>query len=131
MCTNSKWILFGLISCVGISVLSACSGKNIHTTLTDDKSVLVRQWTLQTRKFFEAGNRGSDYSNPVLFENTLIFGNRSVGIVSIYPMINQLRWVLPIENGVMSGLTVHKQSIYFGAGDGFLYSVDAENGQVN
>ena len=38
--------------------------------------------------------------------NTLVFGNRSVGLVALYPAINQQRWVLPIHGGVVSQLAV-------------------------
>jgi outer membrane protein assembly factor BamB len=113
------------------SLFWGCSGSNIHKDLTPDPHVLVRKWTLQTHKGYDLSNRGSEYSNPVLVENTLVFGNRSVGLVSMYPTINQQRWVLPIKNGVMSQLAVDKGSVYFGGGDGFLYSVSLENGRVN
>ena len=66
-----------------------------------------------------------------MVENTLVFGNRSIGLVSIYPSINQQRWVLPIPGGVISELSVDRGSVYFGGGDGFLYSVNLESGNVN
>jgi outer membrane protein assembly factor BamB len=67
----------------------------------------------------------------VLYQDTLVFGNQAVGLVALYPTINQQRWVLPIPNGVMSELTIDRGSIYFAGGDGFLYSVDFETGRVN
>ncbi|MGK5083790.1 PQQ-binding-like beta-propeller repeat protein [Bdellovibrionota bacterium FG-1] len=110
----------------------ACTGRNIHSDLKDNPQVLVRKWTLQTHPAFEAGDRGSgEYSNPVLVENTLVFGSRSVGLIALYPNLNQQRWVLPIKGGVISELTIDKGAIYFGGGDGFLYSVNLENGRVN
>jgi outer membrane protein assembly factor BamB len=110
---------------------SSCGGRDIHKELKENKDVLVRRWTLSTHGPFEAGDRGTEYSNPVLSENTLIFGNQSVGLIAIYPNLNQQRWVLPIPKGVMSELLVDKGSVYFGGGDGFLYSVNADNGRVN
>ncbi len=77
------------------------------------------------------GDHGTEYSNPVVVENAIIFGNRSVGLVSFYPSLNQQRWVLPIRGGVMSELSVDQNNVYFGGGDGFLYSVNLENGKVN
>lgn len=91
----------------------------------------MRKWTLPTHEQFEAGDRGAEYSNPVLVENTLVFGNQSVGLIALYPMINQQRWVLPVPGGVVSELAVQQESVYFGGGDGFFYSVDVETGQVN
>lgn len=114
------------------AVASGCTGRNIHRDLTDDSKILVRKWTLQTHGPFDAGDRGNgEYSNPVLVENTLVFGNRSVGLVALYPTINQQRWVLPIPGGVVSELAVEKGSVFFGGGDGYLYSVSLENGRVN
>jgi outer membrane protein assembly factor BamB len=103
----------------------------VHSDLHDDNRVLVRRWTLPTHGPFEAGDHGTEYSNPVVIENTLVFGNRSVGLVSLYPKINQQRWVLPIRGGVVSELATDQQSVYFGGGDGYLYSVNLENGKVN
>ena len=68
---------------------------------------------------------------PYVVDNTLVFGNQSVGLVAIYPSLNQERWVLPIPHGVMSELLVDKGNIYFGGGDGFIYSVSLDNGRVN
>lgn len=119
--------------CASLAVLtavSACSGRNIHSDLKDDPSVLVRQWTMATHGAFDAGDRGTEYSNPVLHENTLLFGNQSTGLVSLYPGLMQTRWVLPIPGGVVSELTVDRGFVYFGGGDGFLYSVSVENGRV-
>lgn len=111
--------------------LPGCAGRNLHSELGSDPDILVRKWTLPTHGEFQAGDHGTEYSNPVLFENTLVFGNRSVGLISLYPTINAQRWVLPIPGGVVSELTVAQGSVFFGAGDGFLYSVNLENGRVN
>ncbi len=108
-----------------------CSSSQIHSDLSNDSKILVRRWTLPTHGPFEAGDHGTEYSNPVIFENTLVFGNRSRGLVSIYPSINQQRWQLPIRGGVVSELIINSGSVYFGGGDGYLYSVNLENGQIN
>jgi hypothetical protein len=68
---------------------------------------LVRRWAISTRPgVLDAGDRGSEYSNAVIHENTLVFGTRGAGLVSIYPNINQQRWVLPISGGVVSELSI-------------------------
>jgi len=78
-----------------------------------------------------AGDHGTEYSNPVVVDNTLVFGNQSVGLISVYPALNQQRWTLPITHGVVSELAVDQGNVFFGGGDGFLYSVNLENGRVN
>ena len=125
----NKYLLFVLASLSLIT--SGCSGRNIHPDLKEDLHVLHRKWTLSTHGPFEAGDHGTEYSNPMISDNTLVFGNRSVGLVSLYPGVNQQRWVLPIKNGVASELTIDHGSVYFAGGDGFLYAVSLETGRVN
>lgn len=122
-----------LVLSLGILTLSiaGCSGRNIHSDLKDSTDVLVRRWTLPTRNTFNIGDRGFEFSNPILVENTLIFGNQSVGLICTYPGINRQRWVLPIPGGVMSEIAADRGTVYFGGGDGFFYSVSAETGKVN
>jgi outer membrane protein assembly factor BamB len=126
-----KILLLFIFSALLSGLASGCGGRDIHKELTENKDVLLRRWTFSTHGQFEAGDRGTEYSNPVLADNTLIFGNQSVGLIAIYPILNQQRWVLPIPKGVMSELLVDKSSVYFGGGDGFLYSVNTDNGRVN
>lgn len=117
-----------------VSVLvmtSACAGRNIHPRMTADSRVLVREWTYQTRQEFAAGEKNAEFSNPVIYENTLVFGSQSKGLVALYPSTNQVRWSLEINHGVTSELAVDKGSVYFVGGDGQLYSVNLENGRIN
>ncbi|MBL7715770.1 MAG: PQQ-binding-like beta-propeller repeat protein [Bdellovibrionales bacterium] len=107
-----------------------CSGRNIHSDLKDDTAVMVRKWTLQTNPHHEAGDRGTEYSNAVLAENTLIFGSRTEGLVAVYPKILEVRWTLPIKGGVVSPIVLDRGLAYFGGGDGFVYAVTIENGRV-
>lgn len=110
---------------------SGCAGRNINSNLKDDPNVLARDWVITTHGPFLAGDRGTEYSRAAMWENTLLFGARSVGLIAIYPKINQTRWSLPIENGVISEIAVDDGNAYFGGGDGFLYSVRIDSGQVN
>lgn len=126
-----SFIKSGIAGTLALFLFSACTGPRTHEDLKNDPMIMVRKWTLSTHGPFELGDHGTEYSNPILNENTLIFGNRSVGLMSIYPMLNQQRWSLPIRGGVVSEITVDRGNVYFGGGDGFLYSVNAESGQVN
>lgn len=111
--------------------LVGCTGRNIHPELKADSHIMTRHWTMQTHGPFEAGDHGTEYSNPILTEHTLVFGNRSVGLVSLYPTLNQQRWILPIHGGVVSEISVDHGNVFFGGGDGYFYSVSQENGRVN
>ncbi len=111
----------------------ACAQRNIHRDLRENDEVLLRRWTLQTRNWLESdsGDRGFEFSNPVVHQNTLIFGSHEKGLISIYPKLMQRRWMVPIPQGVQSEILIDHGSVYFGGGDGFLYSVDAETGRIN
>ncbi|MDR3607684.1 MAG: PQQ-binding-like beta-propeller repeat protein [Oligoflexia bacterium] len=108
-----------------------CSSPNIHKDLKDDPRVMVRKGTSPTRTTYEMGDRGTEYSNAVFAGETLIFGNQTVGLICLYPKMNRQRWSLKIEGGVSSELLADNDSVYFGGGDGYLYSVNTETGRVN
>lgn len=111
--------------------LVGCAGRNIHRELPMDTKVLTRGWTYPTHGRFDANDRGFEYSGSVIYDNTLIFGNSTQGVTSLYPGLLRVRWNFPVQNGVISELAVDKKSLYFGGGDGFLYCLNADTGKVN
>jgi outer membrane protein assembly factor BamB len=120
----------GAVAALG---LAGCAGRNIHRELSADPTLLQREWTLATRSLDQAlaGDRGSEYSNPILVDQSLVFGNQSVGLVSLYPSLMQVRWTLPIPGGVVSEVAAAGGTLFFGGADGFLYAVNSENGRVS
>jgi outer membrane protein assembly factor BamB len=116
---------------LSLGLMCGCGGPLKYRDLRPDPNILRRDWTLATHGPFEIGDHGTEFSNPVILENTLVFGNQSRGLVSLYPRISQKRWDLAISGGVISELTTDHGVAYFGGGDGFLYAVDLENGRVN
>jgi outer membrane protein assembly factor BamB len=90
----------------------------------------MRKWIFQTQSAFEAGDHGTEFSNPIVIGNTLVFGSRNMGLTSVYPLLKQKRWSLPIQGGVVSELASDSDFVYFGGGDGFLYCVQLENGRI-
>ncbi len=120
----------GLSAVLGLAA-AGCAGKNINRDLGADSRILVRQWTIPTSTLTEAGDHGFEVANPLVHENTLIYGSRAGGLTSLYPTLQQSRWSLPIPGGVLSEVALDRGTLYFGGGDGFLYSVNAENGRVN
>ena len=121
----SAYVALGLL-------LTSCAGPNLRPGFRAKEPVFERQWTLSTRtRTLLAGERGVEFSNPVLWENSLIFGTSEAGLVATYPSLGgQIRWVLPIRGGIVSELTQNSNSLYFGGADGFVYAVDAETGRV-
>lgn len=113
-------------------LLAGCAGPDLRPGYSADAPVLRREWSISTRnRTNEAGERGVEYSNPLLWENTLIFGTSESGLVALYPGLGgQLRWVLPIPGGIVSELSLVGSSVYFGGADGFFYCVNIETGRV-
>lgn len=129
---KKKALHFILMTLSGAGAVgTGCAGHNSHSDLYENKRVLVRKWVLQTHETASMTDRGKDFSNPVAYENTLIFGTQAIGLISLYPTLNQRRWTLPIKGGVTSELAIDKGSAYFGGGDGFFYSANLETGRVN
>lgn len=119
-----------LFAGIALACGAGCSGRNIHRDLTADPSILVRQWTLETHGEFLAGDKGFEYSSPILVDQALVFGSQALGLVSIYPTLQAHRWTLPIPGGVVSELAESQGQVFFGGGDGFLYCVNADTGRV-
>jgi outer membrane protein assembly factor BamB len=115
----------------GLLVQTACANRLLHPQLKENPSVMRRSWTLGTRSIFgESGDRGYEFSNSVQFENTLIFGSRESGVVSIYPKLKSIRWRFRVEGGVESEIAVEQGLVYFGGGDGFFYAINANTGRL-
>lgn len=108
-----------------------CTARNLYPDSRMDPLVIQRAWTLQTHGPLDAGDKGAEYSHAAVVDNTLVFGAQQVGLVSLYPAINQQRWVLPIKGGVASELAIDRGYVYFGGADGFLYCVSLDNGRVS
>lgn len=124
-------VVLGGLGCVIGLAGSGCSPRNLHRELEPDVGILVRQGVFPTRVDEPlAGVRGTEYSAPVLWDKTLIFGTQETGLVALYPGLGQTRWVLPIPKGVRSEIAVHEDRAYVVGGDGFLYCVDLRTGHV-
>lgn len=118
--------------CFGLLFWTAgCNPRMIHQDIPDER-VFVREWTLPTSSLMErdAGDRGSEFSNPVVFQNSIVFGSHRKGLVAMYPKTQQIRWTLPIPKGVSGEILREEATGFFGAGDGYLYAVDLERGRV-
>ncbi len=98
-----------LVGCAVIPLLLCqCSSRDLYQKIGENKKVLVRQWTFPTRSVWEAGERGVEFSAPLLVDETLVFGSTQQGVIALYPGTNQLKWVLPIVDGVNSEILHHE-----------------------
>lgn len=108
---------------------SSCATRNIHSGLTSSTEILTRGWTMQTAGPRSVSDRGFEYSNPVIYANTILFGSISKGVTALYPGLMRTRWEFPVKGGVQSELLVEKDIVYFGGSDGYLYALNADTGK--
>ncbi|MGI9549493.1 MAG: PQQ-binding-like beta-propeller repeat protein [Bdellovibrionales bacterium] len=69
-------------------------------------------------------------SSPLLTKNLVIQANGINGVQAFSKDKAELIWSFAIPNGVFSSLTLNKNHIYFGASDGFFYSLEARTGKL-
>jgi len=129
MMRRNQFLLAAILS-VGAG-LNGCSGPIVHKNLREDPHVLVRQWTKPTfAGLRNAGDRGTEYSSAILYENVLIYGTQTLGVVCLYPKLDVEKWRFAVSGGVNGGITVEKGIVYFGGGDGFIYAVNLDTGKL-
>lgn len=67
---------------------------------------------------------------PILMKDLVIAANGIDGIMAYHRQTGFEKWRLYIKDGVEGGATLEKGRLYFGAGDGRFYCVDARRGVV-
>lgn len=127
------WIL-------GLTVLFAgCASRDLYPEFKFSETVhhesgaeiLRRQWTYSIEPLSSSLIiPGMEYVAPVIHQNSLIFGSQRWGLVSLYPKIQQVKWKLPIENGVVSPIEILNDRAFFVGGDGILYAISTETGKT-
>lgn len=87
-------------------------------------------WVRQTTQNDNLGFRKINRMMPMLVGDLVIQGNGLDGISAYERSNGQLKWRLPIENGVEPSATVIRDRLFFGASDGNFYSIAASTGEV-
>jgi outer membrane protein assembly factor BamB len=76
------------------------------------------------------GGRRIHRFTPILTDDLIITGNGVDGIICYNRKNATERWRMTIADGVEAGAYLIDGVLYFGAGDGFLYAVKADDGQT-
>lgn len=120
-------------SLIGILVLlSGCStfetlvGRTAEKRVFQVREVWVRQGPEKENLAFRKINR----MTPVVLGSLLIQGNSIDGIVAYDRDSGREVWRLNVLNGIEAGAALVNDRLFFGAGDGQFYSVNAKTGQV-
>src|SRR5947209_1823748 len=106
--------------------LTGCTSLNVKP----NKLVVEKKWARSTLTQEYLGGRRIHRFSPVLTEKTIIAANSIDGVVAYDRELGSVRWRLGIKDGVEGGAYIADDVLYFGAGDGQLYAVQPDNGNV-
>ncbi len=107
--------------------LTALLFLHAHTCLAG--SHFIRSWSRSSLDSLHFGFRHLNNMSPILSENLVLVGNSVDGLKAFRRDSGAEVWNFQVKNG-LEGLTLDKDKIYFGAGDGFFYCLNLSSGQV-
>ncbi|QDK37824.1 PQQ-binding-like beta-propeller repeat protein [Bdellovibrio sp. NC01] len=119
-------LLLTLVGCSSFnSTMENWSSRNNKRTF-EVKTAWVRSTTEKENLGFRKINR----MTPLLVGDLVIQGNGLDGISAYSRDNGDLKWRLPVVNGVEPSATIIRDRLFFGASDGNFYSVEASTGRV-
>lgn len=110
-----------------LTVLTACSTFKAKESRVFE---VKRAWVRQTTEKDNLGFRKINRMTPLIVGDLVIQGNAMDGIAAYERENGQLRWRLPIANGVEPSATFIRDRVFVGASDGNFYSLSAKTGEV-
>lgn len=120
-------LLLCLAGCTTLDrTLEQWSSKNNNKREYEVKTAWVRQTTEKDNLGFRKINR----MTPVLAGDLVIQGNGLDGLVAYEKESGQLKWRLPIQNGIEPSATIIRDRLFVGASDGNFYSISASTGEI-
>lgn len=121
-------IRFSFLSLILISQV-ACSSLSSRDS-RPKRWVVEKQWVRSTYSQEYYDFRRIHRMSPILLDNAVITGNSLDGLVAYDRSSARLLWRKVVEGGVEAGAAFDKEHLYFGAGDGFFYKVNALSGET-
>jgi len=94
------------------------------------KLVLEKRWVRDTPATDYLGGRRINRFQPILLDKLVIVGNAIDSIMAFDRDTAHLKWRISLQDGVEGGAYVNEGVLYFGAGDGQFYAVQADTGTV-
>lgn len=91
---------------------------------------LDRQWSRSTLENPHFGFRYANRMSPVLTNELVIQGNAVDGMKAFHRDSGREVWSFAVQNGVEGGAVLDGDRLYFGAGDGYFYCLNALSGEV-
>jgi len=95
-----------------------------------NRFVVEKMWVRNTLIKEDLGPRLVHRFQPIITDELIIQGNSKDSVVAYARVGLFERWRMQIKDGVEGGAEAVGDSLYFGASDGFFYSVDLRNGHI-
>lgn len=118
-----KWTV-ALVSLLGVV---GCATYQPHGS---NRFLIEKRWVRGTLAKEHLGSQRQHRFSPILTEDLIIQANSIDGVVAYDRKLVQTKWRFPIKDGVEGGATLVGGDLFFGASDGFLYSLKADTGEV-
>lgn len=105
--------------------------QHLRKNVGSKRFTIEKQWVASTLSEEYLGFRHTHRMTPIVTEQLVIQGNAIDGISAYNRKTGHMVWKLKLKNGVEGGAQLVDRTLYFGAGDGFFYSVDIDQGLIN
>ena len=119
-------IIFSAVVVLSLSLLG-CAGATKGPQQTKEFR-FDRSWARHTFDKEYLGYKLNHIMAPILYKKLVVQGNEVDGLVAYDKKSGRQKWRINIDGGVTSDAKLHKDILYFGAGDGFFYAVDLSTG---
>lgn len=116
------------ISVLVAVLIGGCAFKNPGTPKLHTK--IEKQWARSTLLKEDAGYRHTHRMSPLLAGSLVIQGNAQDGITAFDKKSGHRKWSFPVAAGVESGAEFFDDNVYFGANDGKVYALRANDGKL-
>lgn len=107
-------------------LLTACSSLK----RTPNKFMVERRWARSTLDQDYLSGRRVHRFQPIVTDKTVIAANSIDGISAYDRETAHLKWRFDVKDGVEGGAELAEDLLYFGAGDGQLYALEPDTGNV-
>lgn len=87
-------------------------------------------WVRQAPKSDNEGYRKINRMTPLLAGDLILSGNAMDGLVAMDRDSGEVRWRVPVVNGVEGGATLIRDRLFVGGSDGKFYAINARNGEI-
>jgi outer membrane protein assembly factor BamB len=129
-----KWFQAAKNSVILVSLLlQGCSSFDLSKNLTkrSEDLLIAKKFVKPTTESSILRYRKINRAKPVIYGELLIVSNSHDGVSAYDSQTGEKKWHFFVANGVEKEPILFRDNLYFGANDGFFYSVKAKTGLEN